>query len=356
MRTGTAELPLHGGKCPPWLFEKMKELGLAIIEVIVGEYGPGEVLRRLSDPFWFQALGCVLGFDWHSSGLTTTVCGALKEGARKRGKDLGVFIAGGKGKTSRRTPQEIEAAAEAAGVGAAGPRLVYASRMAAKVDNAALQDGYRLYHHTFFFTAEGRWAVIQQGMHETRPLARRYHWLGESVGDFVCEPHAGICGEQGGQVLNMVARESEAARQASAVMGREKPERVAAEYRRILESDLVLPHAHAVPGASYLERALLNVYEEQPRSFEQLLGLPGVGPKTVRALALISEVVHGARPSFRDPVRYSFAHGGKDGHPYPVDRDGYRRSIEILRGALSAARVGYYDKLRALRRLAALAP
>ncbi|MDN5326312.1 MAG: uncharacterized protein PWP41_1008 [Moorella sp. (in: firmicutes)] len=358
MRTGTASLPLHGGHCPPWLFERMQRLGPAILEVIVREYGPQEVLRRLSDPYWFQAFGCVLGFDWHSSGLTTTLCGALKEGLRGREKDLGLVIAGGKGRTSRQTPREIETAAESLALTSLRPEdLVYASRMAAKVDNTALQDGYQLYHHVFIFTFDGRWAVVQQGMNETSRLARRYHWLGEGMQDFVCEPHAAVCCDARETALNMVARESRASRQVVTELGRQQPAKVMAEFNRILEKDLpnlALPWRHDVPRAGYLNRALLKVYDVQPRDFAGVLGIEGVGPKTIRALAMVAEVAYGVPASFRDPVRYSFSHGGKDGHPYPVDRQVYDRSINVLEQALAAAKIGRTDKLQALKRLSRL--
>lgn len=358
MRTGAADLPLHGGKCPPWLFERMKQLGAAIVEVVVSEHGPEEVLRRLADPFWFQALGCVLGFDWHSSGLTTTVCGALKEGLRGKEKDLGLFVAGGKGRASRQTPQEIEAHVERYGL-PDGEKLVYASRMAAKVDNTAVQDGYQVYHHVFFFTSSGEWAVVQQGMNEANGWARRYHWLGTAVEDFVCEPHAAVCGEAGEGVLNMVAREGEKSRHASAALARQHPEKVLGEYQAILARRppsriLRLGKGHAIPQAGRLEKILRQTYEAQPENFADLLGLPGVGPQTIRALALVAEVAYGAEPSFRDPVRYSFAHGGKDGHPFPVDRKLYDRSIAFLHDALKKSRVGRSEKLAALRRLSSL--
>jgi len=214
MRTGVADLPLHYGKAPPWLFKRMSRLARAVAVVTVEEFGTAELLRRLSDPFWFQAFGCVLGFDWHSSGLTTTACGALKEGLRGLERDLGLVVAGGKGATSRKTPQEIEAWGEHL---AADPAdLVFASRMSAKVDSAALQDGYQIYHHTFVFDNQGRWCVVQQGMNTETRYARRYHWLGEGVSDFVCEPHAAICCDNQSTVLNMVAQESDTARRAPA--------------------------------------------------------------------------------------------------------------------------------------------
>ncbi|RKY86045.1 DUF763 domain-containing protein [candidate division KSB1 bacterium] len=350
-RTGIAHLPLHGGKAPRWLFNRMTRLGREIVITIVSEFGPAELLRRLSDPFWFQALGCVLGFDWHSSGVTTTVCGALKEGTKGLEKELGVIFAGGKGGISRRTPEEILKAAERFGFDPAP--LIYASRMAAKVDNNALQDGYQLYHHTFVFTHKGEWSVIQQGMNEINSMARRYHWLGEKVEKFVVEPHAAICAEQKTAPLNLVARESEANRQASTALGREKPETLLKELRRIQQ--LELPRRHPVQiediNPQRLEKIFLKIYERQPADFETLLGLSGVGPKTIRALSLIAELIYGAEPSFRDPARFSFAHGGKDGHPYPVDRANYDRSIMILERAIKQAKLGQREQLEALRRL-----
>jgi len=356
-RTGTALLPLHGGCCPRWLFEKMQRLGIAILEVIVRESGPREVLRRLSDPLWFQSLGCVVGFDWHSSGLTTTLCGALKEGLRGRERDLGLVIAGGKGGVSRNTPQEIFQAVERLAWGVEVEELVFKSRMAAKIDNAALQDGYTLYHHVFVFTRDGLWAVIQQGLNEANRLARRYHWLGEKVKDMVCEPHAAICCPAKGEALNMVAEEASLSRQVVSSLARERPERIAGEFKKILEKGvhLALPWRHEIPRTEYLNKALLKLYEVQPQNFLQVLGVEGVGPKTIRALAMVAEVAYGAPASFRDPVRYSFAHGGKDGHPYPVDRNLYQHTLEMLEKALREAKMGRSEKLEAFRRLSALA-
>lgn len=354
MKTGQAVLPLHGGRAPRWLFERMVRLARGVALAIVETAGPRELLHRLSDPFWFQAFGCVLGFDWHSSGLTTTVCGALKKALAGTGGDSGVYVAGGKGAASRRTPQELEAHGERLGL---DPRpLIYASRMSAKVDYAAVQDGYSIYHHSFFFLADGTWAVVQQGMNEAARLARRYHWLSERVEDFVCEPHAAVCAARPeGRVLNMVARESGASREASARLAREHPDRLRAEIGRA--ATLVLPRRHDVRrqdlDSPRLASILLRTYERQPEGFEALLGIEGVGPRTVRALALLGEVIHGAAPSFRDPARFSFAHGGKDGHPYPVDRPTYDRSVEFLREAVRRARIGQPDRLRALRALQA---
>jgi len=355
MRTGTAHLPLHGGRAPRWLFGRMVSLSREIVRVMVEEFGPGEVLRRVSDPHWFQAFGCVLGFDWHSSGLTTTTTAALKEAVKGREGDLGLFVAGGKGGTSRKTPAEIVAHAESHSLARPAEELVYASKLSAKVDNTALQDGYQIYHHCFLFTASGEWAVVQQGMNEGTGWARRYHWLSTGVEDFVREPHAAICSEhRGQQVLNLVAEESEAARRASALLAAEPPDKLARELRQARE--LSLPARHGIIPADIrpesFERALLRTYQNPPADFEALLATHGVGPKTIRALALLADLIYGARASVRDPATFSFAHGGKDGIPYPVDRKTYDRSIEILREAVNRAKLADRERLGALRRLA----
>ncbi|MFC2000008.1 DUF763 domain-containing protein [Chloroflexota bacterium] len=351
-RTGIANLPLHGGKAPPWLFNRMVKLARQIAIFLVSEFGPEEMLRRMSDPYWFQAFGCVLGFDWHSSGVTTTVCGALKEGLSGLEEDLGLFIAGGKGRTSRRTPAEIEAFGSAVSVDPSS--LTYASRMAAKVDSSAVQDGYQLYHHVFLFTRQGSWAVVQQGMNEANRYARRYHWLGESVADYVCEPHAAICSQGRGEVLNLVAAESAETRTTITSIATEQPiEGVLADIRKVKTLDLPRRH-HIITQDIHPDRlgkSLAIIYERQPRGFEDLLGIAGVGPKTVRALSLISELVYGVPASFRDPARYSFAHGGKDGHPFPVDRQIYDSSIELLARAVNKARLDGTEKRQALSRL-----
>lgn len=351
MRTGTANLPLHSGSAPRWLFERMVRLGREITGVIVTEFVPEEMLRRLSDPFWFQAFGCVLGFDWHSSGVTTTVCGALKEAVRGLEPQLGLYVAGGKGRASRQTPAEITAHADKLGFDPAN--LIYSSRLAAKVDNNALQDGYQIYHHTFVFTATGSWAIVQQGMNGTSGWARRYHWLSSDVKDFVCEPHHAICSDGRGEVLNLVASESASARDVSTSLSREKPEVVVQELDRLLRLDM--PRRHQITLGDIqpqrLGRTLVHSYERQPQSFEELLGLERVGAKTIRALALISEIVYGAPASARDPARFGFAHGGKDGTPFPVDRETYDRSIEVLREALRRAKLGQRERLDAFRRL-----
>jgi hypothetical protein len=336
----------------------MKRLGGTVAEVVVREFGPEEFLARISDPFWFQSLGCLLGYDWHSSGVTTTVCAALKEALQERNWDLGVLVAGGKGRTSRKTPQEIESLSERGALSVKPEGLIYSSRMAAKVDSAALQDGYQIYHHTFFFTGLGEWAVVQQGMNPETRRARRYHWEGGKVKDFVCEPHSAVCCDQRGNPVNMVAGESKGAREISVLLAREDPEKVVREYRRIIsgrERLLRMPSRHSIElqdiRPDSLRRILVGSFESEPVDFARLLELPGIGLKTIRALALISEVAYGAPPSCRDPVRYSFAHGGKDGYPYPVDRETYRKSMEAFRKAVEEAKLGREEKLRALKRL-----
>jgi hypothetical protein len=351
-RTGIANLPLHYGKAPRWLFDRMVKLAREITIAIVADYGPEEMLRRMAHPYWFQAFGCILGFDWHSSGVTTTLCGALKEGIKGMERDLGLFVAGGKGKTSRKTPAEITGWGELISLDPAP--LVYSSRMSAKVDSSAVQDGYQLYHHNFLFTSGGSWAVIQQGMNEVKRYARRYHWLGETVSDFVNEPHTAILSETRGQALNLTAGESDPARTTiTGIATGEKPEKVLAELRRL--KTLSLPARHQIVTDDLhpdsLSRIILSTYERQPENFEQLLGLSGVGAKTIRALSLISELVYGIAPSYRDPVRYSFAHGGKDGIPYPVDRKTYDRSIELLTRAINKTKISPDEKKETFHRL-----
>ena len=353
-RIGAATLPLHTGRAPAWLFGRMAKLAPAIVEAIVVEHGRRVFLERLSDPNWFQAFGCVLGFDWHSSGVTTTVCGALKEGLAPRAAELGLYVAGGKGKTSRQTPNELLAIG--AKIGLDGARLAYNSRMAAKVDSAAVQDGFDIYQHSFFVSSDGEWAVVQQGMREGDGTARRYHWLGSRVGDFVNEPHAAIASEVREQtVLNLVASESSGARASSTAFARLEPRLVDREIAKVIT--LALPSRHWVDverdiNPAHLRKVLLSTYEASPQSFEQLLAVPGVGAKAVRALAMVAEVVYGAPASMKDPARFSFAHGGKDGYPYPVDRAVYDQSVDWLRDALEKARIGRSDKLDALKRLA----
>lgn len=351
MRTGITHLPLHDGKAPRWLFLRMKELGRQICTVIIEEFGAEELLKKLSDPFWFQALGCVLGFDWHSSGVTTTVCGALKEGMKEIAESVGFYVAGGKGATSRKTPQEILNHCQRLNIDPAP--LIYASKMSAKVDSAALQDGYQLYQHTFFFTPKGHWVVVQQGMNTATQYARRYHWSSEGVSDFVNEPHSAICCDRTSRVLNMVAEESRDARRMATLIATQKPAVTLKEWQKIRK--LFLPRYHHVRlndiNPAYLHKILLKTYETVPGDFKSLLAIEGVGPKTIRALSLIAELIYGTPASIRDPVRFSFAHGGKDGHPYPVDRSTYDQSIQVLKRSITLAKVGRTERLKALKRL-----
>jgi hypothetical protein len=350
-RTGTAQLPLHGGRAPAWLFGRMVKLAREISIHIVAEYGAEEMLRRLSDPFWFQALGCVLGFDWHSSGVTTTVTGAIKEGITGLETDLGLYAGGGKGSVSRKTPAAIAAACERLSIDPAA--LIYASRMSAKVDSAAVQDGYQLYHHAFFFTPGGAWAVVQQGMSDTTGMARRYHWLASFVKSYVNEPHAAVCAEAPAATLNLVAAESDRVRENSSELARGRPDVVLSALKGI--PALTMPRRHAVMIAdvnpAYLEKILLKTYDRAPENFETLLGMEGVGARTLRALALVSEVIYGTPASTRDPARFSFAHGGKDGFPYPVDRDTYDKTVEVLRAAVNKAGIDRSERVAALKRL-----
>jgi uncharacterized protein len=329
----------------------MVKLAREISIHIISEYGSDEMLRRLSDPFWFQAFGCVLGFDWHSSGVTTTVTGAVKEGIRGLESDLGFYAGGGKGAASRKTPSEIVTACDVLSI---DPRpLVYASRMSAKVDSAAVQDGYQLYHHAFFLTGSGGWCVVQQGMNDDNGMARRYHWLSASVNSYVNEPHAAICAEAQAPTLNLVAAESKAVRAASAALSREHPSTVIDTLKRL--PVLTMPRRHAVllsdVNPAYLEKILLKTYERAPEDFETLLGMPGVGGRTLRALALVSEIIYGTPASTRDPARFSFAHGGKDGFPYPVDTATYDKTVEVLRAAVNRAGIERSERVQALKRL-----
>jgi len=351
MKTGTSDLPLHYGSAPRWLFEQMTKLAREVSLILITEQGKEEYLKKLANPDWFQAFGCVLGFDWHSSGLTTTTCGAIKEGLRPIQKDLGIFVCGGKGKTSRKTPFEIESLGQRYSFNS--QPLIYASKITAKVDSSALQDNYQLYHHTFFATKGGKWAVVQQGMNSINRWARRYHWLSDEVENFVNEPHSGIACDHRTKILNLIASESEKNRATSAKISQQKPEKISQTIKKLQATKL--PERHEVLISDInprnLKKIFLSTYEQQPENFEKLLSMKGVGPKTIRALALISELVYGAPASTKDPARFSFAHGGKDGIPYPVDRKTYNQSIEFLKEAINKAKLGHYEKLHALRRL-----
>lgn len=354
MRTGYAQLPLHGGKAPSWLFSRMTRLAREIVCHIVSEYGSGEVLVRLSDPYWFQAFGSVLGFDWHSSGVTTTTCGAVKEGIKGLERDLGLYAAGGKGGASRKTPDQITRACERLSQNPAD--LVHASRISAKVDNSAVQDGFQLYHHSFFFTDKREWCLVQQGFNDSCRSARRYHWLSKGLGSFVEEPHTAICSDSRAETLDLTARESRGTRDAVTEIAGQPDRGVLRDMERF--PNLVMPDRHWVKAVDinpkYLRKIMLKTYEERPGSFEELLSIRGVGPKTLRALTLVSELIYGTRASVKDPARFSFAHGGKDGTPFPVDRETYEKTISVLHDALRRARVERSEKLKAIKRLSGL--
>ena len=344
-------MPLHWGSAPRWLFARMVRLSRSIVEIIAADYGQQELLRRLSDPVWFQSLGCVLGFDWHSSGVTTTVCGAIKEAVKGDERAFGFYACGGKGAASRKTPLQIEVQADRFGLD--GDELVRASRMSAKVDSAGLQDGFQVYQHVFFGTTTGEWAVVQQGMNTETGRARRYHWLSEDTPSFVADPHKAIACDRKTEPLNMVASEAGRFRDAVTLLAGDKPEHTIAELKSIRRLSMAEHHPVLRSDISdrYFSKVLLSTYEQSPAGFDDLLLTPGVGPKTIRTLALIADVVHGARPSFRDPVTYSFAVGGKDGYPYPVDRAEYDRAIAILERGIRESKLGRGEKLDAFRRL-----
>ncbi|WP_185260178.1 DUF763 domain-containing protein [Elizabethkingia anophelis] len=347
-RSGTADLPLHYGKVPAWLYERMSALGLSIVEVILTDYGKEEVVRRLSDPFWFQSFGAVLGMDWHSSGITTSVMGALKRAINPNSQSLGIFICGGKGKYSRDTPQELLYIADKTGLN--GTELVKASKLSAKVDNTAIQDGYQLYQHNFVVTDNGNWCVIQQGLNDADGTARRYHWLSENLTSFIEEPHTGINGISRGTILNLTANEASDNRKGILDISHTDSTKIMQEFAR-----LILPEHHDVRATDVdLKRlgALLYVTrEQQPQTFEDLLMLEGVGPRTMQSLALVSEVIHGAPSRFKDPARFSFAHGGKDGHPFPVPVKIYDESIQILQKGIEKSKLGNSDKLNSISKL-----
>ncbi|MCJ7932382.1 MAG: DUF763 domain-containing protein [Chryseobacterium sp.] len=347
-RSGTADLPLHYGKVPPWLYERMSVLGLSIIEVILMDYGKDEVLRRLADPFWFQSFGAVMGMDWHSSGITTSVMGALKRSINPNSRSLGLYICGGKGKLSRETPSELIRIADQTGLN--GTELVRASKLSAKVDNTAIQDGYQLYLHNFILSDNGNWSVIQQGMHESDGTARRYHWHSENITSFVEQPHTGINGISRGKILNLTDAEASGNRKGILDISHTDSVDVMKDFSR-----LILPAHHDVRASDVdLKRlgALLYVTrEQQPQNFEDLLMLEGVGPRTMQSLALVSEVIHGAPSRFTDPARFSFAHGGKDGHPFPVPTHTYDESISILRRGIEKSKLGNADKVNTLHKL-----
>ena len=347
-RSGTADLPLHGGRVPLWLAERMTKLGTAITEAIIYDYGSSAFLSRLSDPFWFQALGAVMGMDWHSSGITTSVMGALKRGLATRADELGIYICGGRGRFSRNTPQELRSIADRRGFDAEA--LVRASRLTARVDNNAIADGFQIYLHSFILAANGEWAVVQQGLNDRSGMARRYHWHSATLNDFVAEPHTGIVGENQGFIMNLVDAQAKPAQSALLEIARDKPETTLAAARH-----LRMPDHHEVRAEDIdlkrLGAVLAVAYDRDLRQFAELLLLEGLGPRTLQSLALIAEVVHGAASRFSDPARFSFAHGGKDRHPFPVPLKTYDESVNFLRTSLDRAKLGGGDKLDGLRRL-----
>jgi hypothetical protein len=347
-RSGIADLPLHGGHVPAWLADRMTKLGTAITETIILQYGRAEFLSRLSDPFWFQALGCVMGMDWHSSGITTSVLGALKRGLNPRSAELGLYICGGRGRHSRRTPDELRAIADRRGLD--GDELVRTSRLTARVDNNAIADGFQIYLHGFVLSEEGEWAVVQQGLNDASGWARRYHWHSRTVRDFTSEPHSGIVGDNQGVILNLVDRQAKPAQDALLAIAHEEPDAILQEARK-----LVMPRHHEVRAANVdlkrLGGVLAAAHERDLHDFASLLLVENLGPRTLQSLALIAEVVHGAPARFSDPARFSFALGGKDRHPFPVPIKTYDESIAVLRAALDSAHVGDTEKLDGFKRL-----
>ena len=365
-RAGSADLPLHGGRVPAWLGQRMTRLGAVITQAIVHHYGRDEFLRRLAHPFWFQSFGAVMGMDWHSSGITTSVVGALKRGLTPLAGELGIHVCGGRGRHSRKTPDEL--AAVGARTGLDGGALARSSRLVAKVDSAAVQDGFDLYLHGFIVTDDGKWVVVQQGMNGR--LARRYHWLSEGLESFVEAPHNAIDGKAVGEILNLTDRRAAGSRSSQLELLRDwGPDRIVREYSALgpppppsdqqLLPHLIMPEHHDVRPKDVVARrlhgALAAAAEQGPSDFAELMLVPGVGARTVRALALVAEVVHGTPCRFSDPARFSLAHGGKDRHPYSVPLKVYDETIAVMKSAVDKARLGNEEKLGAVRRLDAQA-
>jgi hypothetical protein len=361
-RSGSAILPLHSGHVPPWLAARMSSLGAIVAQAIVHHYGRDEFLQRLSHPFWFQSLGAVMGMDWHSSGITTSVIGALKRGLEPLADELGIHVCGGRGRHSRKTPDELLALAER--VGFDGAMLTRASRLVAKVDSAAVQDGYDLYLHGFFVTDDGKWTVVQQGMNGDKKQARRYHWHSESLQSFVDEPHSAIDGASEGEIVNLTDSRAATSRTAQLELLKDLgPDRILAQLgaqsgeapAQATLPHLVMPAYHDVRSSDVFTRrlhaTLAAAAERGPVDFPELLLTPGVGPRTVRSLAMVAEVVHGAPYRFQDPARFSLAHGGKDRHPFPVPLKVYDETIQVMKSALLNAKLGRDEKLQALKRL-----
>jgi uncharacterized protein len=349
-RSGIADLPLHGGRVPDWLAQRMTSLGTAITEAIVYDYGTSAFLSRLSDPFWFQALGAVMGMDWHSSGITTSVMGALKRGLANRADELGLYVCGGRGRFSRNTPNELRSLSNRCGFD--GEALVRTSRLTARIDNNAIADGFQIYLHSFVVASNGEWVVVQQGLNDQSGMARRYHWHSSSVRSFVDNPHTGVVGENQGAIMNLVDSKARPAQTAMLEISREHPQKILNEAQRMKVAAenrapaamryLKMPAHHDVrPADLNLKRlgAVLSVsYERNLHDFAELLLLEKLGPRTLQSLALVAEVIHGAPNRFDDPARFSFAHGGKDGHPFPVPLKTYDASLDFLRNALDRAK------------------
>ncbi len=379
IKRGIATFTLDTGQCPRWLFERMVKLGSQILEIIVEEYGPDEFVIRISDPVWFQSLGTVLAFDWNASGLTTVLTASLKEAIKGKEKQLGIFICGGKGKTSLKTPDEINYWGEKIALPHPSVnKLIYSSRITAKVDSSLVQDGYQIYHHAFFFSKNGAWAVVQQGMNQNNQTARRYHWFSEKITDFVCEPHSGIISNVFVPCLNMTAKESEETRKTSTELvqsgysGLIRDIQILRKHSGTVskmvavktgQQELVFAefynkefHWHPVveedfSRSAYLERILAKLCDYKPENYEKLISVEGVGPKTVRALSLVCELIYNAPPSYKDPARYAFAHGGKDATPYPVDRITYDKTINFFRRIINRMKASPHEKSSMLKKL-----
>ncbi len=379
IKRGIATFTLDSGVCPKWLFERMVRLAREMLWVILQEYGPDEFIKRIADPVWFQSLGTVLAFDWNASGLTTILTAALKEAIRGYERDLGIFICGGKGKTSRKTPDEIRNWAGVLSLPAPeADNLVYNSKMSAKVDSCLVQDGFQIYHHSFLFSKNGSWAVVQQGMNTANQTARRYHWYSENLTDLVCEPHSGIITQIKNPTLNLTAKDSQDNRDLSTelVQGNYpsllKDLQILRKHSSKLSQMISLRHQekeltllnlenqeffwHPVlledfSQSSYLKKIIFKLCDIKPQDYEMLLAQAGVGPKTIRALSLVSEVIYGAEPSYQDPARYSFAHGGKDSTPYPIDRRTYDSTINFFHKVIQKLRLPFSEKRAILNRL-----
>ncbi len=363
-RTGHADLPLHVGTVPKWLADRMMQMGTLIVESIIENFGKKEVLVRLSDPLWFQSLGAVMGMDWHSSGITTSVMYALKRGINSRAREFGLCICGGRGKYSRKTPDELQFLADATGLD--GTKLINSSKLVAKVDSTAVQDGFQLYMHNFILSSEGDWTVVQQGMNVNTKTARRYHWSSENLRSFIEEPHSGITGESEGLILNLTDRHAKSTRERILSFTKENPDRMISEIKNIMKHEnsiyeinrqrtITMSAHHDVKAEDVnlkrLGAVLATAYEAEPKDFESLLLTQGLGPRTIQSLTLVSEIIYGTPSRFEDPARFSFAHGGKDGHPFPVPLKVYDESIRVLHESIARSKLGYKDKSECIKRL-----